>query len=609
MKRVIKFIAILTALVMFLAACAKETENTEEMQTTVQQQNGGNSDMNKLVLISGKESPYRVVCKKLQNVNTTGIIQDFFDDVKNKTGYDLRNVMVNDETEATDKEIVIGYGLNRAEMSDVMAKTSYTGSCIRIVDEKIIVCSYSDKHLEKTLSKLVSAMQKDDDGNWYVEVEFSYELDDCDLKAVPPKYTTADGKIEGVYLSGDGYYEISVSGTTKTEYESYLNTLESKNFELYDDNKIAENLFGTYLSTADGTNTAVYTMFYPTRSVCKIVYGEKGYLPSTQELAYPENSAVTPSITQFGREQVFAGGLDSRGLVGGAPGMGYVIQLADGRYIVIDGGPADGQLTTLKKQGSKWVNDETKITEDTKNLYELLVANNPNEGEPVIAAWLITHAHGDHLGLPIQFMQTYKNDVTIEIFGYNFPDYNTTTVTDGGHVNMRNTLNVLNAVINAIPEEKRPERFMFHTGQELFFAGCEVEILYTQEDYFPNAFANGNLTSAVFRVIMEGKSGEKTVFMVMGDAEKQNCEQIKIMYGEELKCDILQLTHHGFNGACNGIYELMDPDVCFWACDPQRFELDPRCLGTGSSYAFNKWVRENVEKHYTSEKTTTIFVE
>jgi hypothetical protein len=110
----------------------------------------------------------------------------------------------------------------------------------------------------------------------------------------------------------------------------------------------------------------------------------------------------------------------------------------------------------------------------------------------------------------------------------------------------------------------------------------------------------------VFRVVMENATGEETVMMVMGDAENTICRELVEIYGLELDCDIVQLTHHGFNGACNEIYPLMSPEICFWACDPYRFETDARCLGTRSGFTFNKWVRDNVSKHYTSEVTTTI---
>ena len=80
-------------------------------------------------------------------------------------------------------------------------------------------------------------------------------------------------------------------------------------------------------------------------------------------------------------------------------------------------------------------------------------------------------------------------------------------------------------------------------------------------------------------------------------------------FGSELKADILQLSHHGFNGACLDLYKAIDPDICFWACDVTRFDTDGRCLGTINGYDFNKWLRDDsvkVRRHYHSSTTTTI---
>ena len=382
--------------------------------------------------------------------------------------------------------------------------------------------------------------------------------------------------------------------------------MKEAGFALYDSNVIGENQFATYTLSKDGEEISANTMYFPYDGTFQIAWSVRGYLPSTEAQAYPEAPVATPSITQLGREQVFAGWNAAAKRIDGAPGMGYVIQLADGRYILIDSGPADNEITLLKKTDGEWVEDEKRLTEDAKRLYDFLVENNPNGGKPVIAAWLITHAHSDHLGLANQFLKTYKDDVVVEMAGYNFPDFYSTSILEGGGNTMANDSNSFRTLINAMSATNRPKQMVLHAGQRLYFPGCEIDILYTQENYFPNPFATGNHTSMVFRVIMENAKGEKTVMMVMGDAEKTICQELVEIYGLALDCDIVQLTHHGFNGACDEIYPLMSPEICFWACDPYRFETDSRCLGTKNGYTFNKWVRDNVSTHYTSEVTTTI---
>ena len=97
--------------------------------------------------------------------------------------------------------------------------------------------------------------------------------------------------------------------------------------------------------------------------------------------------------------------------------------------------------------------------------------------------------------------------------------------------------------------------------------------------------------------------------MLLGDCEKELCQFMADVYGEELKSDILQLSHHGYNGACLDLYRYIDPDICFWASDEYRFYNDPRCLGTASGYDFNAWLRDDSirrREHYHASADTTI---
>ncbi len=611
MKKVLQVASLLLLLTMGFSACdlggngdkadgSKETEIESESES---ENKTGDDDMNKLILISGGKSDYKVIRPKASNISTITVMQNFYIDVNNKTGFNLKSVAYDDTEKMTDRELLIG-NTNRPESTDASHEVSFSGCRVEVVGNKVVVSGYSDELINRALKNLMAALKEDEDGNWYIKRDFIYEYDLSGVNIAPPKYETASGELEEVYACGADNYEMSISGTTETEYKQYLNLLRSKGFSLYDDNKIGNNLFATYTAKKNGVETAVFTMFYPDTKVAKVIYGVKGYLMGTEEIAYPEDPVVTPSITQLGRDMVYNGWKEASQTVGGAPGMCYIIQLADGRYIIFDGGPADDEIQTLSKNNGRWTANEARMTEDAKKLYDLLVAKNPDKDEkPVIAAWYFTHGHGDHTGLAIDFLKTYKDRVTVQTVGYNIPTSSVGTSTDIG---VAWSAGSLTGAVNGFPAKERPKVVTPHSGQEFYFPGCEIEVLYTYEDYRPHVFNNGNQTSIVYRVKMKSANGDETVFMVMGDAEKENCEEIKKRYAGELDCDILQLTHHGFNGACDGLYNLMTPEISFWACDPYRYETDGRCLGTDAHYEFNIWIRANCQHHYTSEYTTTI---
>ena len=97
--------------------------------------------------------------------------------------------------------------------------------------------------------------------------------------------------------------------------------------------------------------------------------------------------------------------------------------------------------------------------------------------------------------------------------------------------------------------------------------------------------------------------------MILGDCEKSLCRQMAATFGACLKSDLLQLTHHGANGASLDLYQVIDPDICFWACSQSKFESDERMLGTKAGYEFNAYIRDEsirARKHYHSGETTVI---
>ena len=96
--------------------------------------------------------------------------------------------------------------------------------------------------------------------------------------------------------------------------------------------------------------------------------------------------AVSPQITQIHLEDF---------------GMSYTVRLSDGRFIVIDGG---------------W-----NFTPDARELMRVLKAGSPFE-KPVIAAWIMTHAHCDHYRCFNTFCELFGGEFTVEKFMLNFPN-------------------------------------------------------------------------------------------------------------------------------------------------------------------------------------------
>ena len=66
------------------------------------------------------------------------------------------------------------------------------------------------------------------------------------------------------------------------------------------------------------------------------------------------------------------------------------------------------------------------------------------------------------------------------------------------------------------------------------------------------------------------------------------------MYGENLKSDMVQVAHHGGNGATEQTYTLIRPTVAFWPCDRANYQGYIRHFPASELLANRMGVKENI---------------
>jgi glyoxylase-like metal-dependent hydrolase (beta-lactamase superfamily II) len=412
-----------------------------------------------------------------------------------------------------------------------------------------------------------------------------------------PPFCTVGASVSEPFDLNYGNLGVSILNTKKSEVDAYVSALEAAGCSLVTTREIVGNCFYTYLLTKGGEEYAVYLSYYPALTNFRVIWGKRGFLPS--EYSAPASNGTRTSVIQIARDSAF-GRLN---FPDSAPGMGYVICLSDGAFILIDGGPRPGKIVPKHEENGEWVFDEPKDSGDLAALYELLVSRTPAGKKPVIAAWFFSHAHSDHVDLACEFLAKYKDAVEVRLGALNFPDFekHPTDHEPNDH------LQALAELTKARLIEAGAEFWTVHTGETISFPGCEVEILTTPEDYFPSHFRWGNHTSSAFRFTFTGKT-----FLALGDCEKDICQRLADNYGDTLKSDILQVTHHGVNGACTAVYKAIDPDYCLWPMDAYRFAVDERTRGVKRGYEFNAWLRNDevkARKHYHNSESIEIFTD
>ncbi len=472
-----------------------------------------------------------------------------------------------------------------------------TGYEVAFAGETLRVRAHAELMLQRAFAALLETMTEGEE-DWSLPEDFRMAAVDARIATELPRFQAKEALLKGVYYCGEENYKICVEGATLAEYETYVSELKKHGFATYTENQIGDCLFGTYTIADEKAGEAVaFTMHYPSLRRTQIVYGPRGYLPSVAPAKLPEHPVRT-TLTQPARARVWCGVVSS-----GVPGMCLVIQLADGRYIMIDGGTRDGKVVTREKKKGVWVDQPEVDSHDTEDIYRFLCEHAPNGEKPRIAVWFMTHPHMDHTDLAIDFLEQYQGKVEIELAAFNMPDFDS--------VYSRNENPARHHFLFAPFRQKITELYgaevcILHAGQKMLLPGCELDVLYTQEDYYPGVFTTGNQLSCALRL----KFADKTV-LLLGDCDHPICQIIADAYGTALKSDIVQVAHHGANGACLDVYRYSDPEDCIWAIDRYRLENDPRMTGREDGYLFNRYLRDqSIRKrtHHTADVTVTLEV-
>ncbi len=260
-------------------------------------------------------------------------------------------------------------------------------------------------------------------------------------------------------------------------------------------------------------------------------------------------------------------------------GLCMVYRLSDGRYIVVDG----GQLTDGK----------AKDIQEVRDLYNFMKENSPN-GKVVVAAWLFTHLHSDHMNVAWEMERMYPGELEVQNYMYNFPSYEYARSVPGSNLKVDYYSIRYPRMYRLL--EKYPN-LVAHTGMVYQFADCTIEILFTHEDFYPNSIKDFNNSNTAYKITHAGKS-----YLVAGDLEEPAEKECNKMTGTLLDSDFLQIIHHGYNGQLEFyqyiVNEEYDTTIALWP-------LPTASSVTTSLYnrlEANKFLADNLKEiHFSSE--------
>ena len=487
--------------------------------------------------------------------------------VQSATKLKKNKVFIKDDSEdAAATELLLGY-TNRAVSAECLSELGVYEYGFFVRDGQMVLSAWNDSQMLTAngmlLDLLKLATKKDDDGNAVIafpegfvckgRLEGNFVTDFPKPENVSLYHTmdTAEDTLQYVYKG---------EGVNAATYNAYVSQLKESGYSVITENEIEESLFATLV------NEEEKIMLYVTyNAFAHEDEFDHSYDPlirvvsaSTEKVTVPDASVLTKP-TDY--KKVTDMEITALEIVGSSVGMCFIITLEDGSFIIFDGGG----------QGS--MNMAEKIWTTLNARYELIYGKKPTnkDGERIhIAAWVITHSHGDHYGAPTSFWSTYASNNTWEmdyLIG-NYPSASAVSfVVDSDITRM--------CSVEELCRIKDFEFLKVHAGQKYYFANVEIEVLTTYEDLAPAGIKNQNDTSTVLRFttqatadgIKNGVStdlGEPYTMIWLGDANNQQSRHLCAMYGDYLESDMVQVAHHGNIGCETDLYDSIKASVIWF---------------------------------------------
>ena len=407
-------------------------------------------------------------------------------------------------------------------------------------------------------------------------------------------YDTANNCLQYLYMG---------ESVNEAAFTAYCAKLEAAGYSLMQDNEIEGSKYATY-HNADkehmvyvAYNAFAHASEYgPFDGWYASSYGDKLLrvvsMPTNDEFCVPDNSILKPqSYKKVTDMQVTAIGLGK-----GAVGMGYIVTLEDGSFIIFDGGMMGDSAQ-----------EHVQIYDILLKQYQKIYGENtmPTANQPIrIAAWVITHSHADHYVVPRKVLQVYgknynlKLDYLIGNFaapGSIYPVYNSDTGKMG-------EAGVIEEMLTTV---STPFKFIkAHSGQKYYFANVEMEVLMTYDDHNPNPVVNTNDTNTIVRFSCSSKdapSADPYTMVWLGDANQRQSRYLCAMYGDYLESDLVQLAHHGNVGSESDLYDTIKAAVVLFPNSVEAYRSYTSPANKNGTYCYGvdyRIVYENPHTEY-----------
>ncbi len=341
------------------------------------------------------------------------------------------------------------------------------------------------------------------------------------------------------YNAGQGCKTYVKTGATKDNFTSICSNLERAGATRYTSNTIGTNMFSTYATQTQ----IIHVMFFPNKKEIRTAVDVRG--TGTNGFSLPGLSSEN-KYTKKNNSSLTLCEIENADWPGG---LCMIFKLADGRFFVVDSG-----IGGRKDNGGSscgWVYASlAKHADDPKNIR--------------VAAWLITHVHSDHAGGLLDIArgwyqksgsstkhkvmpQESKQYIKIDKIIYNAPNKLPDSDRDGWMNEIINAFNIKTVIKT-------------HPGQVFHISNLTLTIYGSLDLIVEQGVDNTNEHSVVSKATFNGKT-----ILMLGDTFPKINKALSTIYQNELKSDVLQSAHHGYdNTDATTVNRLCNPSIVLY---------------------------------------------
>lgn len=309
------------------------------------------------------------------------------------------------------------------------------------------------------------------------------------------------------------------------DYKAYIEKLTNCGYVVLNENIYADNHY-----TALKGEKEISTYFTSCDNTLRVTVADDARFPDFEEKEITKTNE--PCFYMFENDHTY---IDC--------GMCLITQCSDGSFFLVDSG-------------------HYLQFNDNDRIYNFMRERTPAGQKVVVSGWLVTHAHSDHISKLFDFLRYNRYDVEIEAIYSNLISNDYASSQWG--VEEKGLAEKFFAMLERCDDIRKVK---LHSGQRFYVRDLCFDVLCTHEDVYPEIVQEYNDSSLVVMMTVNNCR----VF-IPGDASGLESKFLVERFGENLECDVVQVSHHGHRGLLSDCYELLRGKLALFPITQIKFD-------------------------------------